>query len=132
MRSSSHPVSQAVLRNWATWQSCLQSREQEAQLQKLSLRTRPPGAHRQRREGALWEPGEQPPDPAGLLTEKVWTGREEKEASAWTCGRLSPTEPGVYSQVRFLVQGAGPTQRLQRAGESCWLPAYKASLPEAR
>lgn len=107
MRYSSHPVFQAVLRNWATWQSCLQSRVQEVQLQKLSLRTRPPVAHRQRREGALWEQGEQPPDPAGLLTEKVWTGREEKGASAWTVGCLSPTEPCVYAKARYWERRGG-------------------------
>ena len=44
---------------------------QEVQLQKLSLRTRPLAAHRQKREGAPWEQGEQLPDPAGLLMEKV-------------------------------------------------------------
>jgi hypothetical protein len=130
MRHSARPVSQAGLRNWATWQSCLQSRVQEVRLQKLSLRTRPPAARRQRREGAPWEQGARPPDPAGLLTEKVWTGREEKGASAWTVGRLSPTEPCVYSKV-YWEWGGEPIQRLQRASELLVTDLQSKPTPEA-
>lgn len=67
-------------RRQTTWRSCPQSREPGAQPQRASLRRRPRAAHR-KRVGGLRGRGVQPPDPGGLPTETVWTGKQGKSRS---------------------------------------------------
>ena len=67
-------------RRQTTWRSCPRSREPGVRLQRESLRRRPRAAHR-KRVGGLRGLGVWPPDPGGLPTETVWTGKQGKSGS---------------------------------------------------